>query len=41
MRNLWDRLETADKLSIGCILLYLSLYVVVDISEAIATWIFF
>ena len=34
--KLWNRLDKTTKLAIGCICLYLSLYVVVDSAEAIA-----
>ena len=38
MRKIWNRFDETTKLSIACIALYLSLYIVVDISEAIAMW---
>ena len=41
MKNLWNRLEQTDKLAIGCIALYLSLYPIVDLAEAIAIWLFY
>ena len=37
--KIWNRFDTTTKLSIACIGLYLSLYIVVDIAEAIAMWI--
>lgn len=40
MKRLWNRLETADKLAIGCFALYLSLYPITDLAEAIAVWLF-
>lgn len=36
MRKVWDKLDITTKLSIGCIALYLSLYIVVDAAEALA-----
>ena len=38
MKNIWNKLDDTTKLSLACIGLYLSLYVVVDVAETIAMW---
>lgn len=35
IRSWWDKLELTTKLSIGCILLYIWLYIFLDILEII------
>lgn len=36
MRRVWNRLDNNTKLALGCMALYLSLYIVVDAAEALA-----
>ena len=41
MKKMWNRLEQTEKLAIGCFALYLSLYPITDLAEAIAVWLLY